>query len=272
MNIQEIKSKWNYRERDVSASIEMWDSMANQFSVYELPTTQNSSLLKIIKEKLLINGESEALDVGCGTGKYSFALANNCKHVTGVDLSPKMIEEAMKNKKASSADNIDFYVIDWHAVELENWRLKNKFDLVIANMTPAVRNAETFMKLTEASKGFCIMSKPIKRTDPVSDSIREMLNIDEKKESADIEMMYPFEILWQQGMLPELFYEKQIWDMKKTLDDAYKLYANRMKSYRQLTHKEENEIYNYLKKISENNLVNEKVPTIIATMLWNVNN
>src|ERR1700746_1188073 len=40
---------------------------------------------------------SEILDVGCGTGRYSAALAAHCDaHVVGVDPSERMLAEARK--------------------------------------------------------------------------------------------------------------------------------------------------------------------------------
>ncbi|MBC3887024.1 methyltransferase domain-containing protein [Acetobacterium paludosum] len=270
MKLQEIKEKWVYQERDVKASIEMWDSMAQQFSDYEMPTTESSNLMRIIDEKKMLNADSSVLDVGCGAGKFSFALANNCHHVTGLDLSPKMVEKATQKKRESAKKNVDFFVNDWHASDLESLGYKGKFDLVIANMTPAVRNAQTFLKLNEASKGYCVLTKPIKRIDPVSDAIKEMLEISEKKESADMEVLYAFEILWLQGILPEMYYEEQIWNMKKPIEAAYKLYANRMKSYRELTRIEENKIKDYLISISEDGFVAENVNTTITTICWKV--
>ncbi|MFZ7130891.1 MAG: class I SAM-dependent DNA methyltransferase [Eubacteriales bacterium] len=270
MQFEDILNKWNFKERDVKASIEMWDSMAHQFSDYEIPSSENSHLMKTILEKKILHDKSIILDVGCGTGKFSFALANACQHVTGVDLSPKMIEAAKEKKIELSKDNVDFFINDWHTTDLKDLDYKRKFDLVIANMTPAVRNAQTFIKLNEASRGYCILTKPVKRFDPVSDAIREMLNLGEKKESADMEMLYAFELLWLQGMLPEISFEQQIWDMRKSLDDAYKLYANRMKSYRALTKEEEDKIKRYLMSISVDGFVEEKVNTTITTMFWKV--
>lgn len=270
MNLEDVKQKWDYHERDVEASVEMWDSMAQQFAEFEMPTKDNSFLMKMIAEKKLINKDGIILDVGCGAGKYSFALADTCHQVTGLDLSPKMIEKATEKKSELDKENVEFFVNDWHASDLGRMGYKGKFDLVIANMTPAVRNAETFLKLSEASKGHCVLTKPIKRKDPVSDAIREMLGIVEKKESADIEILYALELLWLQGMLPEMHYEEQRWDMKKPIAAAYKLYANRMKSYRALTQEEEKRIRDYLVSIAEDGLVAENVETTIVTICWKV--
>ncbi len=240
MKLDDVIKKWDYNERDVHASIEMWNSIAEEFNNFDNPTTENSLLLKIIANKNLINSKSHVLDVGCGVGKYSYALAEKCAHVTGLDLSPKMIDLAKKNK--SNLKNVDFFVNDWHASNLESLGYNDKFDLVVANMTPAVRNAETFLKINEASKGYCILTKPIKRKDPVSDEIRNILKINDKKESADLEVLYSLEILWLKGLLPSLNYEEQVWDMNKTVNSAYQFYANRMKSYRNLTQDDEKNI------------------------------
>lgn len=270
MDMREIQNRWIQQERDLKASVEMWNSMASQFSQYETPTPMNSSLLKLIEEKKIIDKESRILDVGCGTGKYSFALAKRSKHVIGMDLSPRMIQKALEKKKETKADNVDFHIGDWHTAQIETLGYKS-FDLVIAHMTPAVRNYETFMKLSEAGKGYCIMSKPTKRIDPVSDKIRDILHIKEKQASADLDFMYALEILSQQGIRPALHYEEETWDLSKSLSVAFRLYKNRMKSYRKLRKDDEIRIYDYLESISQHGFVKEKVTTTVATMVWNVN-
>jgi len=44
--------------------------------------------------KDLIDEESKIIDVGCGTGRLEFALADKCKSVLGIDLSKKNIDRA----------------------------------------------------------------------------------------------------------------------------------------------------------------------------------
>ena len=58
-----------------------------------------------------LSGAGLALDVGCGTGSLSLLLADLGYGVTGIDSSPRMIEEAQK--KASASDRqITFKVGD----------------------------------------------------------------------------------------------------------------------------------------------------------------
>jgi ubiquinone/menaquinone biosynthesis C-methylase UbiE len=59
-------------------------------------------------------GES-VLDIGCGGGPSSFQIADlvgNEGHVTGVDVSPTLIETANARQKELGAGNMDFVVAD----------------------------------------------------------------------------------------------------------------------------------------------------------------
>lgn len=49
---------------------------------------------------------SRALDFGCGVGRLTVPLARACDHVIGVDISPRMLEEARRNCEASGVDNV----------------------------------------------------------------------------------------------------------------------------------------------------------------------
>ncbi|HKJ80929.1 MAG TPA: class I SAM-dependent methyltransferase, partial [Ignavibacteriaceae bacterium] len=44
--------------------------------------------------KNLIDAESKILDVGCGTGRFSFFIKDNCNSILGIDLSKRNISRA----------------------------------------------------------------------------------------------------------------------------------------------------------------------------------
>lgn len=51
-----------------------------------------------------------ALDFGCGVGRCTIPIASVCRHVTGVDVSNAMIEEAKRNALAQSVQNVEWVV------------------------------------------------------------------------------------------------------------------------------------------------------------------
>ncbi len=59
--------------------------------------------------KNLIRPGSTVIDVGCGTGRFSFAVADKVSQVTGIDLSEKNIRKAKQNLANKPDPKITFY-------------------------------------------------------------------------------------------------------------------------------------------------------------------
>jgi ubiquinone/menaquinone biosynthesis C-methylase UbiE len=59
---------------------------------------------------LELGGDDRLLDVGCGTGAASRAAADAAESVVGVDLSPKMVRQAVR--LADAVDAVDFAIAD----------------------------------------------------------------------------------------------------------------------------------------------------------------
>jgi ubiquinone/menaquinone biosynthesis C-methylase UbiE len=72
---------------------------------------------------------ADALDIGCGTGAFSRLLAQRCKRVLALDLSPQMIQVAQERSRPYT--NIDFRVAD-----AMTWQYpKERFDCVASIAT-----------------------------------------------------------------------------------------------------------------------------------------
>lgn len=66
------------------------------------------------------------LDLCCGTGSVSLILAREGYRVTGVDISPEMIERAQRKVQATGLS------VDYHVQDASQLRLGRRFDLVIS--------------------------------------------------------------------------------------------------------------------------------------------
>jgi SAM-dependent methyltransferase len=270
MESDEILKKWSFKESNRQARVDLWDSMAQSFGEEAIPSFESSRFLHLLEQNQMFNGNSTVLDVGCGAGGYSLALAGRCRKAIGIDLSPRMIEIAKRKAAEQGIKNVDFLCADWHEIDLRKENFEHRFDLVFAHMTPAVQSADTFLKLSRAGRGWCVLSKPTRRTDPVSDEVKRLVGISERRESSDRDILYAFTLLWEQRLLPRLEYEPEQWDMKKTPEEAYGLYVNRVKTYRDITPEEEKKIVRYLESITRDGVVRETVHTTVTTLYWHV--
>jgi SAM-dependent methyltransferase len=70
--------------------------------------------------KKIIPLNSSVIDVGCGTGRFSFFVADKVKKVVGIDLSKKNIETANNNLLKSPNDRIIFLHSNVSNLILEN--------------------------------------------------------------------------------------------------------------------------------------------------------
>jgi len=67
-------------------------------------------------------GRSRILDVGCGAGRLSLALAPVSKWVVGLDREGALIQEARQRAAAAHLVNVEFHEADVEADSYEPWR------------------------------------------------------------------------------------------------------------------------------------------------------
>ena len=74
--------------------------------------------------------KDKILDIGCGSGAISLALADNLKksYVYGIDINKEAIKLSNKNKEKLNLKNVDFFESDIFS----NIKEKN-FDIIVSN-------------------------------------------------------------------------------------------------------------------------------------------
>lgn len=267
MTLDEIRINWTNKCKDRKAAVEMWDSMAGQFKSFESPGNE-SILLKIIERENMLQSDSRVLDVGCGTGKYSVALSKRVLSITGIDLSPKMIEFGKEYIEKLEIKNVNLICGDWSELDTIENGFENSFDLVFAHMTPAISDAGTFEKMIRCSKNYGIVVKPTRRTDEISDEIMKIVEVDRNTIGRDEGIAYAFSMLWLMGYQPKLEYEEQEWNIKKSFEEACGMYINRVKTYKNLGKDEEEKIKQFLKSKLKDDFIEEKVKTTVSVLYW----
>ena len=115
MNFEEIKKYWEKRA--------VADSSAQS-------TTQDYYLreieLNVLSERLVRYSPNLVGDIGCGDGRTTLRLANDCTNVTflGFDYAPSMVKNARANLFSAGLSNVKFEQLDICK------GLKGSFDLI----------------------------------------------------------------------------------------------------------------------------------------------
>ena len=126
------------KERIVS----YWEKRSGDFLEHkraELHSPMSERWLYEIKNQLPQDRNLRVLDVGCGAGFFSVLLAKEGYQVTGVDLTPDMVENARTLAEEEKTD-CEFFVMD-----AENLRFADEsFDVVISrNLTWALPDVKS---------------------------------------------------------------------------------------------------------------------------------
>lgn len=269
MNVQDIMQRWIPRETNTQAGMQWWNEKAAHFGAQSLPTAESSLGMRLIQGEGMVHPGDRVLDVGCGGGRFCFALEKMGADALGVDFSPNMIEECERNKAAIDSHAM-FAVCNWHEVDIDKNGWTKQFDLVLAHMTPAIVSAETFLKLSLASRNWCLMVKPTRRSNTVLDGLYQIIGAEQEARVLNETIAYAFDLLWLNGMNPKLEYEEQDWDNSQPLEKAIREYIPRVAYSHKLTQKDKDAMIEYLHSISVNGMVHETSHSLIAAMYWQV--
>jgi len=105
---------------------------------------ETESQIDFIIKELKLTGEEKILDLGCGFGRHSLALAQKGFCVTGVDITPAYIDDATANAAKLNL-NAKFICADIREIKFEN-----EFDVVLNMADGAIgylENDEENMKI-----------------------------------------------------------------------------------------------------------------------------
>jgi SAM-dependent methyltransferase len=98
----------------------------------------------------LINPDSTILDVGCGTGRFSFFMADKCASIKGIDLSKRNIDRANLLLSKNPVSNISFQHTDVKELILNG---NNHFQYaVMTYVIHEVNNNERLTLLNQTSE------------------------------------------------------------------------------------------------------------------------
>lgn len=109
--------------------IDQFTRQAEGFAQAE--STRNEDLLRRIVDAAQPGPDDTALDVACGPGILACALARRVRHVTGIDLTPAMLEQARRTQAEQGIVNMSWDMGDATALPYPD----GHFDIVSCRFT-----------------------------------------------------------------------------------------------------------------------------------------
>lgn len=91
------------------------DTVVDQFTRQATPFAKSPAMrdgdaLRLLVEFSGVGADDTVLDVACGPGLVVAAFAKVCRHATGIDLTPAMIDKAREHAASLSLPNVDWHV------------------------------------------------------------------------------------------------------------------------------------------------------------------
>lgn len=268
--IEDLEKNWHSLKINIDACVDLWNSYSDDFSKKSIPTFKDNEFMKLLKQNDMLKKDGSCLDIGCGTGRYTIALFKEFKNLVGIDIADGMIEKANIIAKEKSAENINFVCSQWDNVDLNSLNNGEKFDLVFAHMTPAINSLSSFKKIIDASKGYCVMSKPTKRVDVVMDKIVEKLDVKGFSFSAEDDILNAFNYLWINGYKPQFHYEINNYKTTMLVENAVEMYESRIKQYKDLSDKDKSILREIVCSFSNGDEFNQDMQMQVTTIYWHV--
>ena len=166
------------------------DNIISQFTKQAIPFTQLSQhsnqfgldlVLKLSEPKQ----SDSVLDIACGTGIISCEFAKIASHVTGIDLTPAMIEQAKILQKDNNLNNITWRIGDVSNLPFDD----NLFSIVVTRYS--FHHIIEPKKVLEEMKRVCVPGGKIMIIDvtPDKDKVDAYNQVEKLRDSSHVKAL-----------------------------------------------------------------------------------
>jgi len=250
---------WNKRSENYSRNIEK-----------DQRKKRTDEILEFLEEAGFSPEGSRVLDIGCGPGTLSLPLARLGAEVTALDISSGMLNKLKDSVKKESLP-VDVIECSWWTADIDELGFRNKFDLVIASMTPGIRDVENFDMMMTCSKNLCYYSNFLRRgEDKAYRDIRSSI-LGEKSENNMNGIIYPFMYLYLSGYRPSVRINHSEWkeeiNWKEAADQAIE-FIGRGRDFDDET---KEKIMDYYQNASQDGIYRSESDVYTGMMVWEVN-
>lgn len=250
-----------------------WDERADRF-VQNMDEERHrkrvADVFAILEEAGFSPEGARVLDIGCGPGTLSLPLARAGADVTALDVSTKMLDHLRKSAQNEGL-RIDTAECSWWSADIDRLGFRERFDLVVASMTPGIRDVETFDRMMACSRQFCYYSRFVGRggTDRARQEIFRRI-LCEEPDSPGPDMVYPFMYLYVLGYRPLLKLNRVSRAQARDWTEAAEGTINDLRCTRDVSSDIEEKIREYYKNASPDGKYRSEIESCSGMMVWSV--
>lgn len=277
-NVQCWADCWDAVSRQDSAVSDTWlaSFWSKRSAMYSQNMSRDNGEKRVADALALLNdaGFSPAgahvLDIGCGPGTLSLPLARAGANVTALDIAPGMLDQL---RGAARNEELVLTPVEcsWWTADIDQMDFRDQFDLVIASMTPGIRDRECFDRMTACSKKFCYYSGFVRREwdKAYTDISRYVLHEDFNNRVTS--MLYPFMYLYSQGHTPLTRFSQTVWKEDEPWEAAAERAIDFMARGREFDNPVKEWIREYYRAASHDGIYPSVTNGHIGMMVWTVN-
>ncbi len=257
---------------DAGRMAEFWNKRSENYSK-NIGKDNNRKRTDDILELLQAAGfnpeGSRVLDIGCGPGTLSLPLSRLGAEVTSLDISSGMLNKLKDTIKKESLP-VDVVECSWWTADIDALGFRKEYDLVIASMTPGIRDAENLDMMMACSKNLCYYSNFLRRVeDKAYRDIRSSI-LGENTVNHMNGITFPFMYLYLSGYSPLVRINHSEWneemDWKETAERAIEFIGQGRDFDDEINKK----IMDYYQNASTDGIYRSESDVYTAMLIWEV--
>jgi SAM-dependent methyltransferase len=257
-------------------SVDLWNQRADGFAKNLKPEKKQKrmeEIFELLDEAGFQAKGSRVLDIGCGPGAISIPLARAGANVTALDISYKALEylKANADREGLSIETIE---CSWWKANIDKLGLRNKFDLVVTSMTPAVKDAPAFDRMMACSRKYCYYSHFLKMGHNRNNEeiLRNVLNKESPRQSSGMPpFVNNFMLLYLNGYRPAVRIHHKKHKMEVDWQEAADRVIKSLEHDGTCSAADKKKIREYYKNSAVDGKYCTRSDGFTGMMVWNVN-
>ncbi len=233
-------------------------------------TERVEKTLQCISGRGYLGKDMTALDIGSGNGMFTLPFAERYQSVTSLDISTVMQEEIRRRAALRGIGNIRYVNANWRSLDLDEYGLRNGFDLVLCSINPrGVCGLETLQKMNEASRGgCCLLSFAGRSRSNHGGELQRLILGRNLGTKGGNDVIFPFTAAYHMGGEPDLSYTTVGWERKQSPEDAIESICFAYWRFAEITPAIREKIRGYVFENLEDGFYVDRTESLIGITVW----